>query len=67
MHTKTNPRISVVLRAVTWLEVAILAWAGGGLLFYPQIMAPFWPWPLAPFNLRYLGALYTAALVAALL
>ena len=67
MHTETNPRISVVLRAVTWLEVAILAWAGGGLLFYPPIMAPFWPWPLAPFNLRYLGALYTAALVAALL
>jgi hypothetical protein len=43
---------------VTWLEVAILAWAGGGLLFYPPIIASFWPWPLAPFNLRYLGALF---------
>jgi hypothetical protein len=67
MNSDTNPHISGVLLGVTWLEVVILLWAGLGLLLYPPIMEPFWPWPLAPFNLRYLGALYTAALVAAFL
>ena len=62
-----NPPISALLRGVTWLEVVILSWAGCGLLFYPPIMQPFWPWPLAPFNLRFLGALYAAALIAAVL
>jgi len=65
MKIDTNPRISGLLLGVTWLEVVILLWAGLGLLLYPPIMEPFWPWPLAPFNLRYLGALYTAALIAA--
>lgn len=63
----SNRRISRLLLLVTWLEVAILLWAGLGLLLYPPIMAPFWPWPLTPFNMRYLGALYSAALIAALL
>jgi hypothetical protein len=67
MDADGNPRISIVLRAVTWLEVVILLWAGGGLLFYPPAVQGVWPWSLAPFNLRYLGALYLAALVAALL
>jgi hypothetical protein len=67
MDNDNNPRISGVLLGVTWLEVLILLWAGLGLLLYPPIMEPFWPWPLAPFNLRYLGGLYTAALVAAFL
>ena len=67
MEIDTNPRISGLLLGVTWLEVVILLWAGLGLLLYPPIMEPFWPWPLAPFNLRYLGALYTAALIAAFL
>lgn len=67
MDNDNNARISGVLLGVTWLEVVILLWAGLGLLLYPPIMEPFWPWPLAPFNLRYLGGLYTAALVAAFL
>ncbi len=62
-----NPRISRLLLGVTWLEVAILLWAGLGLLFWPPLVESVWPWSLAPFNLRYLGALYSAALVAALL
>ena len=67
MNNDTNPRISGLLRWVTWLEVLILTWAGGGLLLHPPVIQPFWPWSLTPFNLRYLGALYTAALIAALL
>jgi hypothetical protein len=67
MSHDNNPRISRVLLAVTWLEVAILLWAGLGLLLHPPVVEVVWPWPLTPFNLRYLGALYAAALVAAFL
>lgn len=67
MSKAANPPISALLTGVTWLEVVILFWAGCGLLFYPPAMQPFWPWSLAPFNLRFLGALYAAALIAALL
>ncbi len=62
-----NPRISSLLVGVTWLEVAVLLVAGGGLLVANPTVIGVWPWPLLPFNLRFLGALYTAALVAALL
>lgn len=61
LNKDTNPPISGLLLGVTWLEAAILLWAGLGLLFYPTIIEPFWPWPLAPFNLRYLGALHSRA------
>jgi len=66
-ETENQPRISRLLLGVTWLEVAILLWAGLGLLLWPPLVESVWPWPLAPFNLRYLGALYSAALIAALL
>lgn len=62
-----NPRISSLLLGVTWLEVAVLFVAGGGLLVAHASVVAVWPWTLAPFNLRFLGALYTAALAAALL
>lgn len=62
-----NPRITAVLLGVTWLEVAVLLVAGGGLLVAHASVVAVWPWALAPFNLRFLGALYSAALVAALL
>jgi len=67
LNKDANPPISALLSGVTWLEVVILSWAGCGLLFYPPVMQLFWPWSLAPFNLRFLGALYAAALIAALL
>lgn len=65
--SSSNPRISPLLSAVTWLEVAVLVVAGGGLLIAHPLVVGIWPWSLAPFNLRFLGALYTAALLAAFL
>ncbi|MDD2882656.1 MAG: hypothetical protein PHQ58_19725 [Rhodoferax sp.] len=65
--SSSNPRISPLLSAVTWLEVAVLVVAGGGLLIAHPLVIGIWPWTLAPFNLRFLGALYTAALLAAFL
>ena len=65
--SSSNPRISPLLSAVTWLEVAVLVVDGGGLLIAHPLVVGIWPWSLAPFNLRFLGALYTAALLAAFL
>lgn len=59
------PAISRLLVAVTWLEVLVLVVAGGGLLVAHPAVVGVWPWSLAPFNLRFLGAIYVAALVAA--
>lgn len=65
MAAHDNPRIGPLLLGVTWLEVVILAWAGIGLLVWPPVVLGVWPWTLAPFNQRFLGALYAAALLAA--
>jgi len=45
----------------------VLFVAGGCLLLARPAVIGVWPWALAPYNLRFVGALYTAALVAAFL
>ena len=41
------------------LGVAAIVLSGGGLLFFaPDVILPRWPWRLAPFNARFLGAIY---------
>lgn len=61
-----NPRITDLLRAVTVVEVLVLAVAGPGLLMDVRAVVDIWPWALKPFNQRFLGAIYTAALLGAL-
>lgn len=61
----SGPPITALLRGVTWLEVLVLFIAGGGLLVGVASVVGVWPWPLRPFNQRFLGAIYTAALLAA--
>jgi hypothetical protein len=67
MSSTTNPPIGRLLRLVTAFEVSVLLVAGGGLFFLPNLISPLWPWPLTPFNTRFLGAIYLASMVAAAL
>lgn len=65
MTENTNPKISSLLRVLTFVEVLVLIVTGLGLFFTPKLIEPFWPWTLLPFNSRFLGAVYTASLAAA--
>lgn len=67
MSTETNPQISTLLRFLTLVEVVVLFLAGVGIFFLPNVVGPFWPWELLPFNARFLGAVYSAACVAAVM
>jgi hypothetical protein len=64
MQADENPPISWTLRAMTLVEALVLAGAGGGLYVLPDSIAALWPWPLLPFNARFLGAVYLSALAA---
>jgi len=61
--TNDNPPITLFLRYFTLIETLVLFGAGFGLFFFPNILRPLWPWEIAPFNTRFLGAIYLGALV----
>ncbi|MBK8138579.1 MAG: hypothetical protein IPK52_22675 [Chloroflexi bacterium] len=61
-----NFPISRLLRSVTAVECLVLLISGGGLFFLPDVLGPGWPWPLTPFNTRFLGAAYLGSLVSTL-
>lgn len=63
----TNPSISPLLRVFTWIEVLVLFVAGGGLFFLPDLARAQWPWIIAPFNARFVGAVYLGSFVSAAL
>lgn len=65
--TDTNPPISPLLRFLTFVEVVVLFIAGFGLFIAPKLVGPLWPWELLPFNARFLGAVYAAACIAAVM
>jgi len=58
-----NPKITTLLLTVTALESLVLLVAGVGLLLFPSMIRPLWPWELSPFNALLLGAIYSASLV----
>ena len=58
-----NPKITKLLRTVTAVESLVLLVAGVGLLLFPSVLRPLWPWELAPFNALLLGAIYSSSLV----
>lgn len=55
--------ITPFLRAFTLVETLVLVAAGFGLFLFPEITRAIWPWQLAPFNTRFLGAVYLGAMV----
>ena len=61
--THENPSITPFLRAFTLLETLVLVGAGFGLFLFPEILRAQWPWQIAPFNTRFLGAIYLGAMV----
>jgi hypothetical protein len=67
MTAELNPKISPLLRFLTFIEVVVLFAAGFGLFFIPKLIEPLWPWELLPFNARFLGAVYAASCIAALM
>jgi len=61
--TGENPSITPFLRAFTLVETLVLVGVGFGLFFSPEITRPLWPWQIAPFNTRFLGAIYLGAMI----
>lgn len=61
---QADPEVSRFLLGATTLEAVVLAGSGAGLYFLPDVIDDAWPWPLLPFNSRFLGAIYLSALVA---
>jgi len=59
-----NPAISPVLRGSSFIELLMLIGAGVGLFFMTDLTRAQWPWDIPPFNARFLGAVYLAAMVA---
>ena len=62
--TSDNPKITLFLRNFTLIETLVLIGGGFGLFLLPGITRPHWPWPVAPFNARFLGAIYLGAMVS---
>ena len=58
-----NPSITPFLRAFTLAETLVLVGAGFGLFLFPEITRAQWPWQIAPFNTRFLGAIYLGAMI----
>lgn len=53
-----------LLLTLVTISILLLVIVGGALFFFPQFSQPRWLWPLAPFNTRFLGAIYLTALVS---
>ncbi len=67
MTDTSNPKITSLLRFLTFIEVVVLFAAGFGLFFAPKLVQSLWPWELLPFNARFLGAVYAASCIAAIM
>lgn len=65
MTNDPNPQVTRLLRVVTGVEAWVVLFSGLGLLFLPQLVDPLWPWDIAPFNTRFMGALYLTTFTAA--
>lgn len=58
-----NPILPPFLQVFNWTE-AILLLIAGSVFFLPELIRPHWPWVIAPFNARFVGAVYLGAFTA---
>ena len=54
----------LLLMMLVSASIVLLLLVGGGLFFFPDFLSTLWLWPLTPFNLRFLGAIYLTSLIA---
>jgi hypothetical protein len=59
---EANPKIAIGLLVPAIAQAIVIAGAGVVLFFAPTLGHDIWGWELAPFNTRFLGGIYLAAL-----
>lgn len=64
--SNTNPPLSFWVRVYAIANLLVLG-SGVLLLVMPELIVNAWPWRLAPYAARFLGAIYTAEAVALLI
>jgi hypothetical protein len=65
-HPADQPTISTPIRIAFALAIPVLL-GGAGLLFATEVVRAQWVWTLAPYHARFLGSIYTAQAVGAIL
>lgn len=59
-----SPKLPALLLSLSLVSIVLLVLVGGALFFFPAFSQSRWLWPLAPYNTRFLGAIYLTALVS---